>query len=772
MNSALYSKQIASRFEKFKIVRRVLALLYLLIYLIYLGWRLTIFAPHSFLLSFFYFIAECFGFILSLTIILNSWKYKHRDSKKSTAGLSVDVFVLTYQEPIEIIKKTIQAAKNIDYPHQVWVLDDGRREEVRALAKSIGVNYNSRSFNTNAKAGNLNFGLSLSTAEFIMVFDADHIALPHALDITLGFFDDYNVGMVQTPQDYYNTDAFQYINFNNNIWHDQSFFYNISQPCQDSYNSSSCVGTGVVYRRSVIDEIGGFPTLTVTEDIHTSLKIHKAGYQTAYLNESIAYGIAAADLTEYYKTRHRWAHGNLQALKHEKILTCKGLSLMQRISYLSLGLIYLEGWQKLLLFLVPVVTLIFGIPPFEISIFNIAIVLLFPLFSYIMLQEIGCGFSNFWANELFAIIRWPIHIISIVALFGKKIKWVSSSKKIRSEVNWFFMIPQLTILLISIVSIIIAIIKLKNNYLPGPIFIFFKNYINSLISFSSHNTSVFSGPFKNNPINTSIYNVISDGYSIDLVTIAGCWVLYTIIKILFFLGKVFKNKNTRNFFQFKIPFPVLLEDGNQGRTIKISEEIIKFDVFVKDIHKYKIGNNNKLEISLNTTSVLLNIEIKKIVFEYKSSTATIEAKIIWDDELAKQDLANCLYSVNWHRVLFNNNINYFATPISFIIKLISFKYKLPVKTTEWKSVLYKTVFNGLNITNCAFLSKYNKTNDLAILVIFKQIQSNEFFISDIPSLVLPQSEIHLKIIKEIPLELPDRKCLDKSIMRHYLVKVM
>jgi cellulose synthase (UDP-forming) len=85
-----------------------------------------------------------------------------------------------------------------------------------------------------------------------------------------------------------------------------------------------------------LDEIGGFPTLTVTEDIHTSLKMHKAGYKTTYINESIAYGIAASDLTEYYKTRHRWAHGNLHTLKHEKILTCKGLTWQQRFSYLSL----------------------------------------------------------------------------------------------------------------------------------------------------------------------------------------------------------------------------------------------------------------------------------------------------------------------------------------------------------------------------------------------------------------------------------------------------
>ena len=128
MNSTAYSKRIAERFEGLKIWRRALALLYLVIYLIYLGWRITIFGNHSFLLSFFYFLAECIGFILSLTIILNSWKYRHRQVKKSPEGLEVDVFVLTYQEPIEIIKKTIQAAKNIDYPHQVWVLDDGKRE--------------------------------------------------------------------------------------------------------------------------------------------------------------------------------------------------------------------------------------------------------------------------------------------------------------------------------------------------------------------------------------------------------------------------------------------------------------------------------------------------------------------------------------------------------------------------------------------------------------------------------------------------------------------
>ena len=774
MNSALHSKHIADRFEKFKIVRRLLALLYLFIYLIYLGWRLTIFDPHSFWLSFFYFVAECFGFILSLTIILNSWKYKNRASKKSSTGLNVDVFVLTYQEPIEIIKKTIQAAKNLDYPHQVWVLDDGKREEVKALAKSIGVNYNARSINTNAKAGNLNFGLSLSAAEFVMVFDADHIALPHALDVTLGYFEDAEVGMVQTPQDYYNTDAFQYINFKNNkTWHDQSFFYSISQSCQDTYNSSTCVGTGVVYRRSILDEIGGFPTLTVTEDIHTSLKMHKAGYKTTYINESIAYGIAASDLTEYYKTRHRWAHGNLHTLKHEKILTCKGLTWQQRVSYLSLGLIYLEGWQKLFLFLIPVVTLIFGIPPFEISIFNILLVLLFPFFSYIMLQEIGCGFSNFWANELFAIVRWPIHIVSTASLFGKKIPWISSSKKIKSEVNWLFMLPQLSILAISVLSIFIAIVKLKSNYQAGPIFMFFKQYFQPAVQVSSQAIAITkegANLITTNPAALNIYNVIDKGYSIDLVLIAGIWVLYSIVKIIFFISKVYYNvKKSRNYFQFKIPFPLLVNDSYKGQVIKISEECLIFSmdtIGIDNIHKIKLDN---ILLRLTQNSIQFGIEIKKISYNKKSQTALIEASIIWPSEIIRASFISCVYSINWHRALFNNEKNnLFSTIGGFLIKIFTLKSK---KVTKWQPIAVDSDSHKLKDVKCAFISSFNAKKGTASLIIFEKLLKNDQL--NLSNSILSTSNEFinsLMVLKEEDESGSSGLCLDYSMMRQYLVK--
>jgi cellulose synthase/poly-beta-1,6-N-acetylglucosamine synthase-like glycosyltransferase len=777
MNSASSSKQIADRFEKYKLTRRVLAVFYLLVYLVYLVWRLTIFAQHSFLLSFFYFIAECFGFILSLTIILNSWKYKHRESIIASSGLEVDVFILTYQEPIEVIKKTIQAAKNINYPHQVRVLDDGRREEVRVLAQSIGVNYNSRPANTHAKAGNLNFGLTLSNAEFIMVFDADHIALPHALDVTLGYFIDQKVGMVQTPQDYYNTDAFQYINFKNNkIWHDQSFFYNISQSCQDSYNSSTCVGTGVVYRRSAINAIGDFPTLTVTEDIHTSLKMNKAGYKTVYLNETIAYGIAASDLTEYYKTRHRWAHGNLHTLKHEKVLTCKGLSLQQRISYLSLGLIYLEGWQKLFLFLIPVITLIFGIPPFEISIFNILVVLIFPVFSYIMLQEIGCGFSNFWANEIFAIVRWPIHIVSTAGLFGKKIPWISSSKKIKSEVNWLFMSPQLSILVISIASIVIAFINLKSNYQAGPIFSFFKNYIQPAVQLPVQSLAVNTGEtslIAKSPEILNIYNVIDKGYSIDLVLIAGIWVLYSIVKIIFFIFKVFYNvKNSTNYFQFKIPFPLIINGIDNAEVVKISEATLVFKTNQSSHSISKKNEINNVLLYLPNSSIKFNIEITNISVKKRSQLTVFEAKILWSSESERELLNNCIYSVNWHRSLFNHGTNSsFSTLSSFLYRLFTFKLSRNTKFEQWAAVNYKLIINKVESNKIAFISKVNNKPGIATLVTFEKLKiDEEILFNSSMDLAKNQSFNNIEVLKEETLAFSNRMCLDKSVMRRYTVR--
>ncbi len=655
-----FSEQMFYRFERRKVWRRLVAFVYVTSVIVYLSWRFTIIDEHSFALSVGYYIAEVIGFILGLVTIFSSWQYHHRNPVPALEGLNVDVLVPVYQEPISVIRRTLMAAKAIEYPHNTFVLDDGHRPEVERIACELGINYYSRHDNKDAKAGNLNFGLRHSSAEFFMVLDADHIAMPYALDKLLGFFCDPDVALVQTPQDYYNIDAFQYMNVQNGrgLWHDQSFFYNIAQSCSDHFNASSCVGTGVIYRRSAIDEIGGIPTTTVTEDIHTSLKLHKSGYQTVYLNEPIAYGIAASDLNEYNKTRYRWAIGNLHCLRHENILFCKGLTLKQRLSYLSLGLIYLEGWQQLLLFLIPIISLIFGFPPFEISIFNIAVVLIFPWFSYLLLQEIGCGFTRFWTNEIFSMARWPIHIAASLGLLGWKTRWASSSKNIKGRVSWRLMAPQAAVISFSLIALAIAFFKLSQDFQTGPVL-------------ASVTTLYSTTSFEEAKID--IYAPMDRGYTVDLVLVAGFWALYSIIRALFFIRKALKDaKNSHHFYRFRIPMVCQFTDGALcAETELISENWMS--TYCNS--KLEVGSVHPVRLYCPSGVISLEFEIENID-EFHHQSYKVSGKISCQNQQQTDRLAQALYAIDWHREIIQRNA-YFSTLTDRVLGI--FKHKNEVK---------------------------------------------------------------------------------------------
>lgn len=672
------SEQMYNRFERRKIWRRTVACIYVISLILYLSWRYTIIDDNSFVLSVAYYIAEVIGFILGLTTILTSWRYQHRKSIPAPEGMNVDILVPVYQEPIQVIRRTIIAAKAIQYPHKTFVLDDGKRPEVKRIADELGIHYLSRPANHFAKAGNLNFGLEHSEAEFFMVLDADHIAMPHALDKMLGFFAEPNVALVQTPQDYYNIDAFQYMNAQDGraLWHDQSFFYNIAQSCRDSANGASCVGTGVVYRRDAIDKIGGIPTTTVTEDIHTSLKLHKAGYETVYLNESVAYGIAAADLDEYHKTRFRWAIGNLHCLRHENILFCKGLTLKQRISYLSLGLIYLEGWQQLLLFAIPLISLVFGLPPFEISIFNIGVVLLFPWLSYLFLQEIGCGFTRFWTNEIFSMARWPIHIMASIGLLGWRPRWISSRKNIKGQLNWRLMAPQIAVICLSTVALIIAFYRLSEDFQTGPLF--------ALLM------SIFSSSSAQVPID--IFQPMGQGYTADLVLIAGFWALYSIIRALVFIRKAYKDaKQSHSFYRFRIP---MICQFSENQIFSEVDQISENWMSVYCRQSIAPGSVKQINLYSSSGVIPLKFEVKNSQ-QIQHQQYQVSGSLLFNNQQQNDLLAQDLYSVDWHREIIERNA-YFAMVSDKLIGL--FRHRKQVKPFYY-SVLFDDQEHGVVVNN-------------------------------------------------------------------------
>jgi cellulose synthase/poly-beta-1,6-N-acetylglucosamine synthase-like glycosyltransferase len=578
------------------------------------------------------------------------------------------------------------AAVGVDYPHKTLVLDDGRRDEVRKIAEEFNCEYVVRKDNQFHKAGNLNNALKFSKSEFVAMFDADFVAMPHALHSLLGFFQDEKVCMAQAPQDFYNVNnAFSYLNNKKTgaLWMDQSFFYHVAMPCQDAREAGTGLGTAVIYRRSGLDEIGGIPTATVTEDMHTSLRLHKLGYKTVYLNEPVAYGVDAVDLNEFYKTRLRWAHGNIHVLKEENVLFCKGLTLGQRLSYLTLGIIYLEGWQQLILFLVPTISLLFGIPPFEISIFNVFIILFYPVIGYLLLQEMGCGFSRYWTNELFSLARYPVYLLSWRALFNFKMTWLISAKNLKGKVNLALISPQLTVLLLSITALTYGIIRLVNDFKTGPI-------ADAIVAFLTGG------------VIPDIHAKLIQGYSLELVVVSGFFAFYNGVRAIFMIRKAMRDARlSEEDYSFDIRLPAEINFPGKKETIHATTNEISISKIILKTQSANLsdcGTAASIKLYLPTGPINLDFEVYNsdqqkgfwdqtaIDIKLGEVESILKGKIDWEGQEAKDKFMKTLLSLDWQREIINRNA-YFLTPLEFIQKVLTFKNPFKVVDHRWKPAI-------------------------------------------------------------------------------------
>ncbi len=287
---------------------------------------------------------------------------------------SVDIFICTLNESADLLSTTIAACKNIDYPNKkVYVLDDGRREEIKELTSLLGCNYITRQTNKGYKAGNINNALSLTNSEIVVIFDADHIPASTFLRETVYNFVDENVALVQTPQHFCNPDAFQKnLNMISFLANEQDMFYRIIEPSLNEFDSVFCGGTNILIRRKHLEDVGNFPESTITEDSLLGMIFHSHGYRVIYYNRPIAIGLAASSFEEYIKQRARWTKGNLQILitpqnwKYYKMMTP-----MQRFFYLSGALYFLTPIARIIFLLAPVLFLFFDISPVLILFYQI-----------------------------------------------------------------------------------------------------------------------------------------------------------------------------------------------------------------------------------------------------------------------------------------------------------------------------------------------------------------------------------------------------------------
>ncbi|MFQ5562439.1 MAG: glycosyltransferase [Parvularculaceae bacterium] len=309
--------------------------------------------------------AEAFGLFSLVLHLFSVWALVERRPPPPRKDVAADIFVTTWNEPVEMLRNTLLAAKQVRLARHIWLLDDGARPEMHALADSLGVKYLSRTDRSNAKAGNLNNALKHTDAEFIAQFDCDHAPAPDFFERTLGYFEDPKTAFVQTPQDFYNIDSFQHRRNRQSteFWHEQTLFYRVIQPGKDRWNAAFFCGCCAVVRTAALADIGGFATGTITEDIHTSLKLHKKGWRSVYHSQSLAFGVAPANLDQYDTQRLRWGRGAMQVWRREGIIFTSGLTLAQRICYFASVSTYFEGWQKAILYFMPMVVLVTGSMP-------------------------------------------------------------------------------------------------------------------------------------------------------------------------------------------------------------------------------------------------------------------------------------------------------------------------------------------------------------------------------------------------------------------------
>ena len=381
---------------------------------------------------------------------------------------TVDLLVPTYNEPMSVVKPTIYAALGIDWPKDklnIFILDDGGREEFRQFAASVGVNYVARATHEHAKAGNINNALrTVCKSEFVTIFDCDHVPTRSFLQMTLGWFlKDKKLAMLQTPHHFFSPDPFERnLGRFRRTPNEGTLFYGLVQDGNDTWDATFFCGSCAVLRRTALDEIGGIAVETVTEDAHTSLRLHRRGHTSAYIRIPQAAGLATESLSAHIGQRIRWARGMVQIFRLDNPLMGRGLKLVQRLCYANAMLHFLSGIPRLIFLLAPLAFLLCHAYIIFAPALAIAI--------YVMPHMLHTSLTNsriqgryrhsFWSEVYETVLAWYIARPTTVALFnphkGKFNVTAKGGLVEEQHLDWVITKPYMILVLLNLAGVFMA----------------------------------------------------------------------------------------------------------------------------------------------------------------------------------------------------------------------------------------------------------------------------------------------------------------------------
>ena len=245
-------------------------------------------------------VAETYSLIDVMLFGMTVWKLKIRKgAPEPPSDATVDVFITTYNEDLDMVLTTARAAQKIRHPHSTWILDDGARPELRALCEQHGLGYVTRSEDwtkdlpRHAKAGNLNNALMVTHGEFLLILDADQIPEPDILEKTLGYFNNRRVALVQTPQYFSNVPA------SDPLGSQAPLFYGPIQQGKDGWNAAFFCGSNAILRREALMQLGLVGYVKETEkSIRLALAASRAAIKQARKSADVESPLVAEVLDE------------------------------------------------------------------------------------------------------------------------------------------------------------------------------------------------------------------------------------------------------------------------------------------------------------------------------------------------------------------------------------------------------------------------------------------------------------------------------------------
>lgn len=384
-----------------------------------------------------------------------------------TQTCTVDVFITAYHEDHDLVERALVAACALPEDKKVWLLDDGQDPALARMAARLGVGYLTRPDRHGAKAGNINAALPRTTGDIIAIFDIDHAPKPDFLTKTLNFFDSPEVGFVQVMLTFKNQDE----SWISKATADTSLdFYNPTSIGADGMRSATLIGSNALIRRKALESIKGYQP-GLAEDLATSIALHAAGWQSVYVAEPLAPGIAPPDLASWFTQQLKWSRGVFELLLTAFPQKIRQLHSGHRLMYAVRTTYYWIGLFTSIHLLVTIGALWSGSPS-ALRNFEGYLEHLFPLVGVTLaIRQLALrrwahpSIGNLrlqWSATVLVFVTWPVYTLAwLMAMFRVPLHFRPTPKTPSGWLHPAWILPQITTIILLITGLAYASVKTK-----------------------------------------------------------------------------------------------------------------------------------------------------------------------------------------------------------------------------------------------------------------------------------------------------------------------